>query len=436
MDADLSRRPTHHSPAAPATPRLDRIAGRLLREHADLLQRVHETDPETLRDQVDVTTVPAPPFGEEHRAAWMRARLTEYGVLDTAVDATGNVAGRIAGADPDAPPLIVSAHLDTVFPAGTDVTPRVEGDRISAPGISDDGRGLAALLTLGRLLAADSPRTAAPIILAATVGEEGIGDLRGVRGLFESQAGTGAAGFISLDGAGITRVVTAGIGSIRRSYRVSGPGGHSWVDYGRPNPIEILSRALAALPRADDLPAATTWSAGRIGGGTSVNAIPEEAWVDVEVRAERRDDLRRLDDRIGAAFEAALSHANQTSRRVGASRADSGTCATMKVVTIGDRPAGFTPPTEPLVRAAVSATRALDLPVELATSSTDANVPMALGVPSITIGAGGEARGAHTLGEWYRNTLGPEGIVRALLTVLIWDEATAQARASRSEAAD
>lgn len=437
MDSDLSRRPTHHSPTAPRTPRLDRIARGVLRRHAELLRQVHDTDSVTIRDQVDVTTVPAPPFGEERRAAWMRDRLAEYGVHDVELDATGNVIGRIPGTDTNAPPLIVSAHLDTVFPAGTDVTPRVEGDRIAAPGISDDGRGLAALLALARLLAAGPARTTAPLILAATVGEEGIGDLRGVRGLFAGKPGTRAAGFISLDGAGITRVVSAGIGSRRHAYRVSGPGGHSWVNFGRPNPIEILARALATLPRADELPAATTWSAGRIGGGTSINAIPEEAWVEVEVRSEREDDLRRVQERITTAFETALSDANRTARQMGASVAsDRRSLATLEVATIGDRPAGHTPSDAVLVGAAVAATRALDLPVELATSSTDANLPMSLGVPAVTIGAGGEASGAHTLGEWYRNTLGPEGVVRALLTVLIWDQATAEARATQGAAAD
>jgi len=435
MDSDLSRPPAHHALEAPLTPRLDRICGLALARHVDLIRRIHESDAETVRDQMEVTSVPAPPFGEERRAEWMRDRLADYGVAGVCIDPTGNVVGRIEGSDPSAEALVVSAHLDTVFPAGTEVTPRQEGDRILAPGISDDGRGLAALLTLARVLAPGPPRMRAPLIVAATVGEEGIGDLRGVRGLFEHGAGAGAAGFISLDGAGITRIVSAGIGSRRASYRVRGPGGHSWVDYGRPNPIEIITRALAALPRADEMPAATTWSAGRIGGGTSVNAIPEEAWVEVEVRAEREDDLRRADARVRAAFETAVSDANRTARRT-TGAPDRRTEATLEVVTIGDRPAGHTPPDELLVGAAVAATRGLDLPVELAASSTDANVPMSLGVPAITIGGGGEARGAHTLGEWYRNTLGPEGVVRALLTVLVWDEARGALDATRGEAAD
>jgi len=387
---------------------------------------------------MEVTAVPAPPFGEEARAEWMRTKLTEYGVTDVALDSVGNVVGLIPGSEPLAPPLVVSAHLDTVFPTGTEVAPRVDGDRICAPGISDDGRGLAALLTLARLLAPGSARTRRSLLLSATVGEEGIGDLRGVRALFgQGGAAEEAAGFISLDGAGITRVVSAGIGSLRRRYLVRGPGGHSWVDYGRPNPIEVVSRALATLPSPDAMPAATTWSAGRIAGGTSVNAIPEHAWVEVEVRAERAEDLHRTDVRVRQAFEVAVANANRSARGMGSAKAsETAGHARLEVVTIGDRPAGRTDPEDLLVGSAASATRTLELPVELATSSTDANVPMALGVPAITLGAGGEAQGAHTLGEWYRNTLGPEGIVRALLTILVWDEASAEHRSTAGEAAD
>jgi acetylornithine deacetylase/succinyl-diaminopimelate desuccinylase-like protein len=432
---DLSRPTRHRTSEAPETPDLDRLGARLLARHAGLLRIVHDSDDRTLRDQMDVTAIPAPPFGEADRAAWMAERMSAYGADDVGIDACGNVVGHLRGTDPGAGPIVVSAHLDTVFPADTDVRPREQGDRILAPGISDDGRGLAALLTVTRLLAASNAAIGAPIILAATVGEEGLGDLRGVRALFEGVA-QGASAFLSLDGAGVTRIVAGGLGSLRRRYRIRGPGGHSWVDWGRPNPIEIVGRALARLPRSDEMPAATTWSAGRIGGGTSINAIPETAWVEVEVRAERSGDLARADTRVRSAFEEAVQEAERTARRTGA-RGEGATRASLVVETIGDRPAGATPSDALLVGAAVAATRALGLPVELATSSTDANVPMALGIPALTLGAGGEAQGAHTLGEWYRNTLGPEGIVRALLTVLIWDAASSgRGRATLGEAAD
>jgi acetylornithine deacetylase/succinyl-diaminopimelate desuccinylase-like protein len=428
MTPDLARTPRHGSHEALADRRLARTAVDLLEASSGLVREIHRTDERTIADQIEVTSIPAPPFGEEVRAAWMAQRLAAYGALDVHIDAVGNVVGRLPGGDAGRAPIVVAAHLDTVFPAGVDVTPRWEGDRIVAPGISDDGRGLAALLTLVRVLAAED-RTV-PVIVAATVGEEGIGDLRGVRALFGPGGAAERAGaFVSLDGAGVTRVISAGVGSRRRRVRVRGPGGHSWVDWGRPNPIEILGRALAAMPRADEVPPGTTWSAGRIAGGKSVNAIPEEAWIEVEVRGERAADLDALDAKLCASFEEAVRQANLVHYRVGPDGRDPTVRATLEVEAIGDRPAGATPASDLLVGASVAATRALDLPVELAASSTDANVPMSLGVPAITLGAGGEARGAHTLSEWYRNSFGPEGVVRAMLTLLVWDR-VAGARAA------
>lgn len=420
MTSDLARTPRHGTSEAPDDPGLQRVAGDILAASRRIVRTIRRTDDQTVADQIEVTSIPAPPFGEEVRAAWMADRLARYGALDVGLDEIGNVVGRLPGGDPTRSPIVVAAHLDTVFPAGTDVTPRREGDRIVAPGISDDGRGLAALLTLVRVLAGQD--FAAPVIVAATVGEEGVGDLRGVRALFGPDgAAERAAAFISLDGAGVTRVISAGVGSRRRRVRVRGPGGHSWVDWGRPNPIEILGRALARMPRADEIPAGTTWSAGRIAGGTSVNAIPEEAWIEVEVRGERAVDLDALDAQLCATFEEALREANLVHYRAGPGGRDPAVRATLSLEMIGDRPAGATPAGDLIVGASVAATRALDLPVELAASSTDANVPMSLGVPAITLGAGGEARGAHTVSEWYRNDFGPEGIIRAVLTLLVWD---------------
>jgi tripeptide aminopeptidase len=434
MTPDLARTPRHGTSEAPDDRRLQLVAGDILAGSRRIVRTIHRTDDQTISDQIEVTSIPAPPFGEEVRAAWMADRLARYGALDVRLDEIGNVVGRLPGGDPTRAPIVVAAHLDTVFPAGTDVTPRREGDRIVAPGISDDGRGLAALLTLVRVLAGED--VTAPVLVAATVGEEGVGDLRGVRALFgPGGAAERAAAFISLDGAGVTRVISAGVGSRRRRVRVRGPGGHSWVDWGRPNPIEILGRALARMPRADEIPAGTTWSAGRIAGGTSVNAIPEEAWIEVEVRGERAVDLDALDAQLCATFEEALREANLVHFRAGPDGRDPTVRATLSFEMIGDRPAGATPASDLLVGASVAATRALDLPVELAASSTDANVPMSLGIPAITLGAGGEARGAHTLSEWYRNNFGPEGIVRAVLTLLVWDRVAQGRLADTTDAA-
>ncbi|MDT8367611.1 MAG: M20/M25/M40 family metallo-hydrolase [Longimicrobiales bacterium] len=433
MNDDLSHPTSADHAEAARHPGMERLARRLIERHDALVAFIRGTDGVTIDDQIEVTSVPAPPFGEGARAEWMARRLRRYGALHVEIDGVGNVVARLPGGERHRAPFVVSAHLDTVFPSGTDVRHREEEGRIYAPGISDDGRGLAALLTLTRALVRIPDALTHPVVVAATVGEEGLGDLRGVRALFEGGAAREAAAFISLDGAGLTRVVNGGVGSRRWRYTVSGPGGHSWVEWGRPNPIVILAHALAALPAAEALVPGTTWSAGRIGGGTSVNAIPESAWVEVEARAMLAEALEALEAQIRSAFESAVSEANRAGRQTTPDDA-SPLHARLSVEAIGDRPAGATPARDPLVTAAVAATRALDLPVELATSSTDANLPMSLAIPAITLGAGGEAHGAHTLGEWYRNTLGPEGILRALLTLLVWDHT--RATSGSREAAD
>lgn len=379
--------------------------------------RIYADDARTLSEQRALTEIPSPPFGEGPRAERMAQLLAESGLERIERDALGNVLaywGRGGAA-----PVILSAHLDTIFPRGTDVRVRTEGDRLIGPGISDDGRGLAALLALARALVQARPKLARPILFAATVGEEGEGDLRGVRHLFRSGGPcAGAAAFISLDGAGLSRIVTGGLGSRRFRLTVRGPGGHSWVDWGTPNPIHALGRAVAAYTElALVQEPRTTLSVGRWSGGTSVNAIPQDAWVELEVRSQSVGELDRLDERIRAGAADALAHVNRGAN--GRGRAE------LAVAVIGDRPPGATDPSAPLVQAALAATRAVGADPELAVSSTDANIPMALGIPAITMGAGGEAGLAHTTDEWYRNEGGPEGVLRALLTlVLVAEDAT------------
>ena len=375
---------------------------------------IFEDDARTLRQQRELTEIAAPPFGEGPRGDRMAELMEEAGLTSPEKDAEGNViawwgdraeTGAIA-------PIVVSAHLDTIFPAGTDVRVREQGDRLVGPGISDDGRGLAALLALARALGHGRPGLSRPLLFVATVGEEGEGDLRGVRHLFrEGGPARAAEAFVSLDGAGLSRVVTSGLGSRRFRLGARGPGGHSWVDWGTPNPIHALAIAVAsftelALPHKPR----TTLSVGRWSGGTSVNAIPQDAWVEIEVRSEALAELDRLDGEIRAGTEAAIGKANRSAN--GRGRLE------LEVEVIGDRPAGRTEQGHGLVRAAFAATRLVGAEPELATSSTDANIPMSLGIPAITIGAGGEAGLAHTTDEWYRNEGGPEGVLRALLTVL------------------
>lgn len=369
---------------------------------------IHRDDVRTLEQQLLLARTPAPPFAEGPRGEVMASLLMEAGTGDPWSDEVGNVLAWMGSPGPA--PLVVSAHLDTVFPASQEISFRQEGDRWVGPGICDDARGLAVLLSLVRALGALPSALSFPLLVAATVGEEGAGDLRGVRHLF-GPGGTAAdaRGFISLDGAGVGRIIASGVGSRRVRARIAGPGGHSWVDWGRPNPIQALARAIASF---DEIPLdpGTTVSVGRVEGGTSVNAIPTGVWAEYETRSESEDALERVETALAGALERAVTE-------VGAGAPEPHRLS-LSLEVMGRRPAGTTAPDAPLVRAAVAATREVAGGAELAASSTDANLPMSLGIPAITLGAGGEAGDAHTPHEWYRNEKGPDGVVRALLTVL------------------
>ena len=380
----------------------------------EVSERVQELDPWTLDRQMELTAIPAPPFGEGPRGERMAELFREMGLVGIRTDKAGNVLGEMPhGRSPGAThPLILSAHLDTVFPPGTDTHPRRDGKTIRAPGIADDGRGLAALLTLARVLTESTLPLPSPLLFAATVGEEGMGNLRGVRHLFsEEGAGFGAQGFISLDGVGLDRIIIRGVGSTRLHITAHGPGGHSWTDWGTPNPIHALGRAVAeaqsmALPTEPK----TTLTVARWGGGTSINAIPERAWVEVDLRSEDPEVLERVEEGFLDCCRKSVAGGDGVapSRRL-----------TLDIEELGRRPAGSTDPGSPLVHAAVEATRTLGPEPLITSSSTDANLPMSLGIPAITMGAGGTAGGIHTLDEWYRNERGPEGILRALYTLLL-----------------
>jgi tripeptide aminopeptidase len=365
----------------------------------------HANDQATLAIQVELSEIPAPPFAESARARRVAEMFGDAGLAGTMSDDEGNVVARRPGLPGEAP-LVVSAHLDTVFPAGTDVRVRREGDLLRGPGISDDARGLATLVTLARMLEAASIRTRAPILFAATVGEEGMGDLRGVKRLFAPGGGAhGAQGFISLDGAGLERIVVEGLGSRRYRIVVNGPGGHSWVDWGTENAIDALT-ALAHRLTAIELPREpkTTLTLARIGGGTSINAIPQEAWLEIDTRSEDAGRLDVLETKI-------RQEVRDLTRKWRKLAFDTG--------VIGDRPSGRTAAEAPLVRAAMAATRAQHREPILASSSTDANVPMAVGIPALTMGCGGQAGHAHTTNEWYRNAGGVDGVVRAFHTLIL-----------------
>ncbi|MDX1645529.1 MAG: M20/M25/M40 family metallo-hydrolase [Longimicrobiales bacterium] len=365
---------------------------------------LRDRDEATVALQIRITEIPAPPFQERRRGAAVAGLLEAAGLSDVAVDAVGNVVAKRAGAD-EGPPLVVSAHLDTVFPPETDLTVRREGDVLYGPGISDDGRGLACLVALARAMAAADLRTSAPLLFVATVGEEGAGDLRGVKELFgPTGAARQARGFISLDGAGMERIVTEGLGSRRFRVTIFGPGGHSWTDWGTPNPAHALAELASRMAGLKlEREPKTTLTVARLGGGKSINAIPQEAWMEIDARSTSQGRLEALAGEI----RGAVTEAQQKEEDL-----------EFQIDVIGDRPGGRTDENSELVQAAMAATRLLGYEPCTTISSTDANIPMTRNIPAITLGGGGDAGKAHTTDEWYRNEGGPDGIVRALYTLL------------------
>ena len=419
---------------------MDQTISRLLAHERVRAARSHleRTDEVTLARQAALCAIPAPTGAEGRRAAHVAELFRAVGLHDVTIDEVGNVYGWTGknGASPDvgaqhaAPlhaPVILSAHLDTVFGPEVNVAVERRGQRLEGPGISDNARGLAALVAVAEAMVVTRVRTARPVLFAATVGEEGSGDLRGVKYLLNGQSGTGEGGrvhpapaaFIALDGAGLERVVHRALGSKRYRVTFRGPGGHSWAAFGVANPANAVGRAtalLADLPTRAAPPAPrTTCAVVRLGGGTGLNSIPQEAWLDLDLRSEDPKALAQLDVTVRAALDRALDDENRR-------RASGTPPLTLEHRPIGDRPSGVTPRTHPLVLAAIAANRVLGRDAELASASTDANVPIALGIPAIALGAGGKAGDAHLATEWYENTEGALGIVRALLVTVAMAE--------------
>jgi len=380
---------------------------------------IERSDEATLARQAALSAIPAPTGAERARGARVAEMLGEAGLEDVRTDVVGNVRGWYVGAGQAVPLqdgcVVISAHLDTVFGPELDVSVSRRGARLEGPGIADNARGLAALVTIGEALVAARVVTRRPVLFAATVGEEGSGDLRGVRHLLRDPIRPHA--FIALDGAGIERIVHRALGARRYRITYHGPGGHSWAAFGVANPAHAVGRAIdriAAIP-ALDAPR-TAHSVVRLGGGTSLNSIPQEAWFDVDLRSEEPRALERLD---AAAHHAVTESLEEENRR----RLPGTAPLTVDIERIGDRPSGLTPRAHPLVQAAVAATRAVGHEHQLACASTDANLPIALGVPAVALGAGGRAGNAHLPTEWYENDKGALGIVRALLVTAAMAEA-------------
>jgi len=394
---------------------VDHAISRLLAHERIRAARHHieRTDGVTLARQAVLSAIPAPTGAEGRRAAHVAELFREIGLSDVSIDHAGNVQGWFGrNGERSAGPVVLAAHLDTVFGAEVNVAVERRGQRLEGPGISDNARGLAALVAVAEAMVAARVPATRPILFAATVGEEGAGDLRGVKYLLNGNRETGngkPVAFIALDGAGLDRVIHRALGSKRYHVTFRGPGGHSWAAFGVANPANAVGRAAALLA---DLPPQqtprTTCAVVRLGGGTGLNSIPQEAWFDLDLRSEDPRALAQLDVTVRAALDRAADDENR--RRTAGSPP-----LRVEIQLLGDRPSGMTARIHPLVQAAVAANRALGRDAELASASTDANVPIALGIPAIALGAGGKAGDAHLATEWYENVEGALGIIRALL---------------------
>ncbi len=386
-------------------------------------------NPKTIMDwQAEMVAIPAPPFGEEARSQWLAARFAEAGLSRVETDAAGNVFGWLPAArlplESTGPLVVLSAHLDTVFPAGTPLNPVVDGDRLTAPGACDNSAGVAGMLAIAKALFQSQVELSAPLVFLGNVGEEGEGDLRGMRHLYQSALAGRIAAHIVLDGAGADSAVTQALGSSRYRVTVTGPGGHSFTDAGTPNPIAALASALAVLVETP-LPEEprTTLNLGTIHGGTSVNSIPESALATVDFRSTSPEQLLRLEVALHRAVEDAVERANSQAK----SRAKQGRgLLAFAIDLIGDRPAAQLAANSPLLEALSAVDRHLGLRTELRLGSTDANIPLSLGIPALSIGAGGEGGGAHTLAEWYSAKDRELGLKRVLLLALAMVEWAAE----------
>jgi tripeptide aminopeptidase len=367
----------------------------------------------TTEEQIRITEIPAPPFQESVRAAYMKKALASAG-LRVEMDDIGNVIGEWTGSSPDI--VMLTAHLDTVFPAGTDVHVKREGGRLLAPGISDNGTGLVALVALSKAFREAKIKTTKTILFVADVGEEGEGNLRGMRALVESYK-KHLKYVLALDGSATEYVTTAALASRRVEITITGPGGHSWSDFGAPNPIHALGRGIARFVTAH-VPESprTSFNVGEIEGGTSVNSIPSSAHMKVDLRSESETELAALETLLRDAVKAGIDEEMSAARERGMAGASN--MLNLKINVLGIRPAGELPENSPLLAALLAADNQLGNRSRRERSSTDANIPLSLGIQAISLGAGGRSGGAHTLEEWYDPAGRELGLQRVALTVL------------------
>jgi tripeptide aminopeptidase len=382
---------------------------------ADLLQNAavkaaiaagKATESQTIEDQIRFCEIPAPSFKEEARGQELKRVFQDLGLDNVRVDKAGNVLGVYAGAAPH-PHLVLAAHLDTVFPEGTNVKVKRDGAVLHGPGIGDDCRGLAVLVAVAREMKKAHVQTPGTITFVANVGEEGLGDLRGVKQLFNDTLKDQIDRFVSIDGTGV-HVTNVAVGSHRYRVTFKGPGGHSFGAFGLANPIGAMGRAIAKIEEMQvPKQPKTTFNVGRVGGGTSVNSIPFEGWMEVDMRSSDPASLAGVDATFQKAVDAAVAEENQRWGRAG-------TITVVKEL-VGDRPAGSTPESSMIVRTGLAAATVLGFSANLGEGSTDSNLPMSLKVPAITIGGGGRGRNAHALDESFDTTDAWTGTQYALL---------------------
>ena len=359
------------------------------------LDAVKANEPQAIEEQIRFCQIPAPSFKEETRGKELERVFQQIGLQNIRVDKAGNVLGEYRGTAPH-PHAVIAAHLDTVFPEGIDVRVKREGTVLRGPGIGDDCRGLAVLVSVARELKKANVRPKGTITFVANVGEEGLGDLRGVKQLFRETLKDQIDSFVSIDGTGV-HVTNVAVGSHRYRVTFKGPGGHSFGAFGLANPIGAMGRAIAKIEEMQvPKQPKTTFNVGRVGGGTSVNSIPFEGWMEVDMRSSDPASLAAVDASFQKAVDAAVAEENQ---RWGAAKT-----VTVVKELVGDRPAGSTPENSAIVRSGLAAATVLGFSANLGEGSTDSNMPMSMKIPAITIGGGGRGRDAHALTESFDTT--------------------------------
>jgi acetylornithine deacetylase/succinyl-diaminopimelate desuccinylase-like protein len=372
------------------------------------LEFIKSDNDDTLADQIAITEIPAPPFKEHVRAEYYKKRLVDLGLLDVRTDQEGNVFGVRPGTG-NGPKLFVCAHMDTVFPEGTDTTVKKADGKYIGPGIADDCRGLATVLSLARALNKANIQTKGDIVFSGVVGEEGLGDLRGTKAIFRERHDID--GFISVEPGNPSRTTYLGTGSRRYSITYRGPGGHSYAAFGLPSAIHALGRAIAKISELN-VPEdpKTTFTVGNISGGTSVNTIAAEAAMLLDMRSTSPEELMKLEEQVLVFIDQAAAEENEHWKN---------DAIQVDIKLVGDRPAGFQPSEAIIVQAALASTKAIGFePLLGQPSSTDSNVPISLGIPAVTLGGGGANGGGHTIDEWFDPTDAYYGVQKIFLTMI------------------